>query len=254
MKNVFKPTRLPLLILCAGGIGLLLRIWLLSTGVDDKGLLVSGHPAEILLWLLTAAVAAGLLYLTKDLVEAGKYRFNFPASDIGGIGAFLAAGGIGITALVELIGQSGTFSVVVGLLGLLMVPTLIFLGRCRQKGLRPAPVFHTVLSLYLMLRLIGFYRHWSSDPQLQDYCFQLLATVCLMLAVYQHAAFDAGIGRRRPCAFFSLAAVYFCCLSLTDWAGIPFFLGTGAWMVTNLCSLIPMPGRRLFRNRREEEP
>lgn len=253
MKNIFKPTKLPLLILCAGGIGLLLRLWLLGTGVDDKGLLVSGHPAEILLWLLTAAVAAMLAYLTKDLVEAGKYRFNFPASDIGGIGTFLAAGGIGITALTELIGKSGTFPVLLGLMGLLMVPVLVFLGYCRRKGIRPAPIFHTLISLYLMVRLIGFYRHWSSDPQLQDYCFRLLATVCLMLAVYQRAAFDAGIGKRRPCAFFSLAAVYFCCLSLTDWGEIPFFLGTGAWMITNLCSLIPMPGRRIFRSRREEE-
>ena len=80
MKNIFKATNLPALIMGTGGLGLLLRVWLMSSGIDDKGFLVGSHPAHILLWLLVAVVLVMLLLLTKDLVAAPNYDFNFPKS------------------------------------------------------------------------------------------------------------------------------------------------------------------------------
>lgn len=244
MKKLLNPTNLPCIILAAGGIGLLLRIWLLGTGTDGKGFLVSGHPAEVLIWILTAAVIALLLYCTRRLLEASKYQFNFPQSLIGAIGCMLGAFGIAITSLSELLLNPDTLTLIASILGFLSAAALLFTSHCRWKGLQPNILCHALISLYLMFRLIGQYRHWSSDPQLQDYCFQLLATVCLMLAAYHRATFDANAGKRRPHTFFHLAAVYFCCLSLAGSDNIAFYLGTGAWMMTDLCSLIPLPEQK----------
>ncbi len=241
MKNIFSPKNLPWAVLAASGIGLLLRIWLLIAGTDEKGFLMSGHPADILLWILTAATIAMVLLCTRRLQQAAKYQFNFPQSMTGAIGCALGAAGIAIVSVAELLSYDDTLALVSAIMGLLGAGALGYLGYCRQKGLHPSVLCHTVISLFLMLRLINQYRHWSSDPQLQDYCFQLLATVCLMLAAYHRATFDANAGNRRPHAFFHLCAVYFCCLSLAGTDGIAFYLGTGIWMLTDLCSLIPMP-------------
>ena len=74
LRTVFK--HLPKYVLAAGGVGLLLRIWLLSN-TDDKGFLVSNPVATVLLWAVAIAVPAILFYLTRELTEAKKYSFNF---------------------------------------------------------------------------------------------------------------------------------------------------------------------------------
>ena len=229
--------------MATGGIGLLLRLWLFSTA-DDSGLLPVWHISEILLWILTIAVIGLLLYATWDLVEAAKYRFNFPESMPGCVGAWLGALGIGGTCVIELLTSPDFITTITAILGLVSAGVLVFIGNCRRRGLHPSTLFHALICVFLMLRLICQYRHWSSDPQLQDYCFQILAIVCLMLASYHRATFNANFGKRRPYAFFNLAAVYFCCLALPGWENTAFFLGCGVWMFTDICNLTPMPRGR----------
>ena len=56
MKRVFRFPIYPRLPLGAGFLGLLLRIWLFATGLDEKNLLSVTHPAHILILVLTVAV------------------------------------------------------------------------------------------------------------------------------------------------------------------------------------------------------
>lgn len=240
MKKFLNTSNLPLITLICGAVGFLLRIWLLSTGFDEKGLIVSGHPAIWLLWLLCIAMIVILVLGTSRLLEAPKYRFNFPASLPGGIGTALAAAGILICTLVEAFAGPDFFGIAVCVAGAITVPTLCWIGYCRWKGIHPSPVFHVAASVYLLLRLVWMYRQWSSDPQLQDYVFQLLALICLMLACYNRSAFDANMGNRRFYAIFSLGAVFCCLVSLPGCDSAVFFLSAGVWMLTNLCSLMPM--------------
>ena len=74
MKSILKPQNLPWITSACGGIGLLLRLWLLVSA-DSSGFLPVWHISEILLWLLTAAVIGLLLYATRNLTQAAKYRF-----------------------------------------------------------------------------------------------------------------------------------------------------------------------------------
>ena len=244
MKKLLNPMSLPWVTLAAGAAGLVLRLWLLASRADETGMLAPGvHPAAVLLWLLTAAMVALLWLATDRLLEGAKYRFNFPPSLQSAIGCLLGGASILVTCIIELIVYSDTLNLLTCLLGFLSAAALVYVAYCRWKGLRMNILFHGAVCLYLMLRLVGQYRHWSSDPQLLDYCFQLMATVCIMLSVYHRAAFDADSGNRRLYAVFHLGAVYFCCLSLVGSENIVFYLGIGIWMFFDLCSLRPMPRR-----------
>ena len=240
MKKTFNPALLPYIILGCGAAGALLRVWLFATGVDEKGLIVSGHPATWLVWVLSSLVVIILILGSTRLLEAAKYSFNFPASIPGAIGTFLAAAGIGICTVVEFSARPDLFGTVVCITGILSVPVLCFIGFCRWKGAHPSAVSHVLVSVYLLLRLVWMYRQWSSDPQLQDYVFQLLALTCLMLASYHRSAFDADMGIRRSYVIFNLAAVFFCVVSLPECDSMVFYLSAGVWMLTDMCSLLPM--------------
>lgn len=240
MKRYLTTANLPWFALGSSAIGLLLRIWLLTAGFDEGGLMYPWHAAAILLWVLTAVVAAVVIWGCRNIVEASKYGFNFPASQIGAAGTAAAALGILVSCILQLVDGADSFSTVAVILGFLAVGCLLFTANCRLKGQHPQIYFHGLVSVYLIFRLVSQYRVWSPDPQLQDYCFQLLATICLMLACYHRTMFDANMGKRRLYAIFSLLAVFFCLVSVPgchDWL---FYLTCGAWMVTNLCSLIAL--------------
>ncbi len=239
MKKFLNPIFLPVVALGAGAIGLLLRLWHLSTGLDAKGLPIRGHAAEILLWLLTVVTMVLIFLMTRTLYGKKRYHHNFPPSLLGAIGSVAGALGIGLTSVTTLGTNPVGIDAVCGWAGLVVFFLLVYLGFCRLKGLRPTASAHTLIALYLMLRLISFYRHWSADPILLDYCFQLLANVCLMLAVYQRAAFSAKMGRRHSYVFFALVGVYFCCLSLVTWEDITLYLALALWVLTDLCDLSP---------------
>lgn len=243
MKKILTPKYLPLVTLAASLLGLLLRIWLLGTD-NGKGFIIRGHISAVLLYILTAAFIVYLFLATRPLVEGNKYRYNFPPSMLGAVGTLIAAFAFGVTSILEWIGTTDTLTVIASLLGIISMFALVFVAHCRWKGNHPSTLFHIVVCAYLMLRLICMYRQWSADPQLQDYSFQLLGIVCMMLAAYHRATFDANFGKRHSYIFFALASVYFCCLSLAGPDHILFFLGSAVWFFTNLCSLTPMKRKK----------
>lgn len=236
---------LPWITLIVGAMGLLLRVWQLSTE-NDRGFIIRGHISGILLCILSLVFLAVLLVAVQPLEQAGKYSFNFPASLPGAIGTLIAALAFGLTSLVELFSAGNTLTEVVGILSAV---ALVFVARCRWKGLHPSTLFHIIICLWLVLRLLDLYRQWSADPQLQDYCYQLLAMVCLMLTTYQRATFDANFGKRKFYSFFSLAGVYFCCLSIAGPGNIWFYMGAACWLITDQCDLTPMPAEFLEKKK-----
>ena len=240
MRKLINPKHLPLWALLTGGICLLLRVWLMTTGIDEKGFFVTGHLAAILLSIVVLGVMVALFFLTKDLLEATKYSFNFPASDVCSYGAFVGAAGLFIASFVDIFTAIDTLETICAVAGIIAAALLAFNGICRRRGIAPSMLIHIGIGVYLMLRLVSYYRHWSADPQILDYCFQLVATASLLLSTYQRASFDAQEGQRRPYAFFCLTTIFFSCASLTGWSNILFFLSVIIWQITDLCSLIPL--------------
>lgn len=244
MNISIKPEQLKYGVLGAGGLGLVLRIALYTTGTDEKGLLISGHWAHSALWLLTFAVFVLLALFCRKLQGPEEYRDCYPASSAAGIGGLLAAAVILITTIGEIGTLAGALGTVSTVLGFSAAVSLVLLAVCRMTGAKPLFLFHGVVCIYFALRMVCQYRYWSSDPQLQDYFFYLTAYVALMLTAYQQAAFDAGMGQHRRLWFLSLAAVYLCCLSLKGTRDTLLLLCAGIWAFTNLTSLTAKPRRQ----------
>lgn len=242
MKHYLKHENLPWLTLLCGGFGMLLRIWLLSTE-NALGFIARGHISQILLTLLTVAFLALIGISSLSLSQGNKYRFNFPASLSGAIGTAVAALGCAVVSIQELTVAANRVESACALLGLVSAAVLLFVGYCRWKGSHPSFLTHTIVCVWLMLHLICLFRVWSSDPQLEDYCYPLLAIVFAMLTAYQRATFDANFGKRSTHTFFSLAGVYCCILSLAGPENKLLYLSLGLWMFCDLCRLTPMPRR-----------
>ncbi len=242
-KNLLNPKNLPWTCLWAGALGYFLVLIISLTGISGKSLTPTGSVLYGLLWVIIAAVGGLFVYLTRDLQQGAKFRFNFPASNAGAIGAAAAAAGILITCFGK-IGPADALAAADLILGLLSVGALGFIAYCRSKGLHPSVLFYTVICLYLMVDLICLYRLRSADPLVWKYCFSLLASVSVMLAAYQNAAFAANAGSRRMHTLSHLAAACLCLVCL-PWSETPlFYLGMAAWMMTNYCNLTPMPRTR----------
>lgn len=195
----------------------------------------------LLLWVLTVGFIGLLVWRTRALKQAPKYSFNFPPSLWGAVGTAAAAVGVLTASINKMFSATDALASLDVVLGFSSVAALVFLSVCRWKGNHPSAVFHAIICLYLMVDLVSVYRLRSSDPQVWEYCFSLLASVTLMLSCYYDAEFAANTGNRNKQALSHMAAVFLCLLSLPSAENPIFYLTMAVWMFTNLCNLTPMP-------------
>lgn len=236
MNRYLKPSVLPVATLAAGAVGLALRIWLMEAGEDARGLLVTTHPAHILVFVLTALVMAALFFCVRPLNAVKRYSDLFPRHRLSGAGCIVAAAGILWVSLRERNLRTDMVTNVCLILGILAAICLVVIAICRFRQLRPVCYFHAVVTLFLMVHLVSQYRLWSSEPQLQVYFFPLLSSVFLMLTTYYSAALDAKKASRRWFVFYNQSALFFCCVSIRSEIGL-FYLMMAFWMFSGLCTL-----------------
>ena len=235
-----KTKYLPIFSIILGLTGFALRLWLFRTGVDHKGLLLAEHPANSLTFLLTGIFLLGNFLWTRNLRKIRSHKKLYPASWVALIGCICAAAGIALTTLYELQVKQDLITTITMVLAALSAISLVLLGVGRLKGLRPNFLMQAMLTVYLMFHLVSQYRLWSSEPQLQVYCFQLLASVFLMLSVFHGTVLDTQVGSRRMFVFFNQGALFFCCMSFVgDWWF--FYTAMGIFCATNVCSLKDKP-------------
>ena len=222
----------------AGLIGTALCSVSLSAGVDDRGLVPAGQPTFILTCVLMALVVGLLLFLLRKLRGELPYAELFPANMFSPIGNLAAMAGVAFNAYRILTTATTPFAKLAAISGFLAALCLGAIAYFRYKQQRPSYIFHGVVTVHLLLFLIYRYQDWNTQPQLQLYFTQLMASVFLMLAFYQHTALDAGIGKRRDFTFFNLGAVCFCCMAAVsaDWM---FYAGLGLCCLASPCSLKP---------------
>lgn len=239
MKKLLDTKNLPRLVTVLGCTGWLLRMWLYRFAVDAKNLLVRNHPLELLLWLVTAGAAVLIAVKVWKLDGSRAYEDNFRASSWAGMGHFAAAAGILVTVLFAQETTQGSLYALWKGLGILAALALAWAGVSRMQGSRPLFLTHLAACAFLLIHMVGHYRGWSGNPQLQDYVFDLLGCVALTLFAYYETAFDAGMGRRRMQLATGLLAAYFGYVAVSGSQYPLLYAGGVAWALTDLCSLTP---------------
>ena len=230
MPLAVKPNRIKNLMLAVGLLGLILRSILFATGIDYKGLLVTGHWADIAVWLLTALVIGLICLSMRKCTGSESYDATFPKSTICAAGSILAACGF----LLSPVPATGKFAFVEPIFRILAAAALVAVAFCRFQGKKTSILLHGMVCVYLALRIVYLYQLWSADPQLQQYAFYLGAHVALMLSCYQLAAFDADSGNHRSLWSWALAGIYLCLTAIAASEDAFFLICCAFWMFSTL--------------------
>lgn len=202
-----------------------LRWRLLTTAVDEKGLLAAGHPLSAVCWILTAlAVLLTVLCFRKEpktVCLAG-----------GTVSGVLRA--VAMIVACVLFWNSDLLGKVAALAA--AVTAVVSLGSLVIKKI-PAAVLDIPMLVFFLLCLLSRYQVWSAEPELQRYCFALLALVCLMMATYQRSAVSLGMAKGRLFLGSGCLGVFFAFAAATDRGFAVLFLVLGTWMLTELASI-----------------
>lgn len=216
-----------------------LRRQLYLTAVDHKGLLLRVTPMEIVLLLLTAGVLGLLLLSLGKNDGTGRYEDYRWSRVSAALGHVVMAAGIRYAVLTGVPSETGYLGIVWQWLGMAAPVCLLLAGIVRLFDRKPFFLLHVIPCLFLLAQIVNNYQIWSSDPQMQDYLFALLATLALALFGYYMAAFEADCGNERMLRFTGLAAV-FLCLTELGWSSAPLlYLGGAFWALTGMCSVVP---------------
>ena len=232
-----KNKTLPSIVLAAGLFGAALRWLLYALTTDAKNLIPLGNPLEILLWVVTAAVAVliclRIIPLRNAENDPDRFCRNLPAA----LGSLAAALGIGVTALQGQTNVTGTLSLVWTVLGFSAAAALAVVSYCRFRGREPFFGMHTLACIFFAMHLVISYRGWSSNPQLMDYVFSLFASLGMMLFAFYHSCLEAGMAKLRLLPLAGLLTAYCCLVALSGSSNFLLYLGGALWSLTNLYRL-----------------
>lgn len=252
----------------AGAASLALHRYMMENCFDAKGLLIDGNLPGKLLWVVGIAFAVFLALALRTIGGDGSYGDNFPRCLLSG-SLLLAAGAAMFWAIPGL--DLGTGEPIPGTAGLsllvqsvtgtairylpwLAAASMVVLGVFRLAGKRPWPIFGGVICLFYMLMLVTNYRLWSADPQLQDYAYQLLAGVLLMLCSFHRTCCDAGVIQRRKLLATGLSAAVCCMAALSGQFQWGFYLASGLWATGCQCNVAVLPPDPEPEEEAEAEP
>ena len=244
MKNLLKIKSPLLLVLGLGFLGFLLRLWTLAGGPDDMGL----YPDHFFVWcfLLIVSFLCGIAVILSimPLRKNGKYADHFPASLPAAICSGLAALAIFLSCFRLTAGLHVFAGFFVVLMGTLAAASFAMGAIARYQGKRPAFWIHAVPCLYLCVRLFLCCRAWGSVTQAGNFLFPFLASVFILLAVYQLTCFDVNLGNRRMNLLWNLLGIYTCMVSLTKSDDILFYACMSLYLLTHLCVTTPLRPRK----------
>lgn len=225
MKHPFRFSILPYFTLGAGGLGLVLRLWLFSA-VDSKNLLPVNHPADPLLYILSAVVL-GILFLATRIpkpLPGGKkvHRILCGICYVVAAAALLFTGCSGFFTSTGILETLASAAYLVGAAAALVMAALTYYKKRLPFGLM------AVFTAVLMLTTISLCRKWGIEPQLQVYFFPLMASVFTVLSAYQRTALTIRAGKLHLFTFFNQSALFFCLVSCLSANRLVYF-GLACW-------------------------
>ncbi len=232
MKRRFNSIPIILFAFLAGLIGLGLQFWLQQTGIDQNGLLISGHKATYLLLGLSTCVVLILFYISTGVPKDMHYSELANKRKASAFGSFIGILGIVITAFYSKLSDPlmvACLFAVIFLLWQLYVQkkkTLRFWSCCG-------------VTVFLLVLPLTQYPIWCIETQLQVYTYPLLASLSLLLASYHRTEAELGLYHGKRIVFFHAASIYFGVICATTELGL-LLCGLALWCAFDLPRLQPV--------------
>lgn len=228
-----------LLTLAAAAGAYLLRSQQLEQAFDETGKMIAGMGRGPFVWICLAAlvVFAVVCFLMKRRetydVIAGRSLLVMALT--------MAAAVIMIFGCVSnFLDLDQMTDVLVATGGVVTAICWVLVGLDRVRN-RPLPAAaYMVPALIFAVELICEFRYWSRDPQILDYCFDLLSLICVMIATFHLGGFCFDKGHRRTSVFFHMAGVFFTAAAMVDGSTASRARCCAAllWMLANLIVLL----------------
>lgn len=216
-----KTKLFPMLSAVLGVAAAILRGLLYARAVDEKGLLVSGHPLTYAVWALAAA-AAVLALLSMPGAKAWDDR---PSPVLAGADLLLAVA-IAAALLFRQGGDTAVLSIARLILGGAAVVGMAVSGILRIRGRKPDFLCAVSVCLFFLVSTLVQYPQWSRQTQIMGYAFSLGMYLSLSLFAYYQAALARKLPAAKQRRFVGMLAVFFCAAS--D-AFLPLRLAAGLW-------------------------
>lgn len=229
----------PLLGLALGLVGAGCRFLLYALGMDEKGLLVPGHPAAIALWVVTAAAVLAAVLAAMTFREDNKAPDETCRSIPEALGTAVMALGVLSTLLLPENNGIATLLRLHRILSVLAFFCLLAAAVFRLMG-KPVPFgCYAGAAVFFFVHVVTRYRAWSGNPQMADYLHALGAGLCLSLVSYYETALVVGLGGRRQRFALGILGI-FCCVAAAARGEYPALHLCGAvWILSVLLTVRP---------------
>lgn len=235
----------PLLGLALGLVGAGCRFLLYALGMDEKGLLVPGHPAAIALWVVTAAAVLAAVLAAMTFREDNKAPDETCRSIPEALGTAVMALGVLSTLLLPENNGIATLLRLHRILSVLAFFCLLAAAVFRLMG-KPVPFgCYAGAAVFFFVHVVTRYRAWSGNPQMADYLHALGAGLCLSLVSYYETALVVGLGGRRQRFALGILGI-FCCIAAAARGEYPALHLCGAvWILSVLLTVRPGESKEL---------
>lgn len=235
----------PLLGLALGLVGAGCRFLLYALGMDEKGLLVPGHPAAVLLWVVTAAAILTAVLAAMTFREDNKAPDETCRSIPEALGTAVMALGVLSTLLLTENNGIATLLRLHRILSVLAFFCLLAAAVFRLMG-KPVPFgCYAGAAVFFFVHVVTRYRAWSGNPQMADYLHALGAGLCLSLVSYYETALVVGLGGRRQRFALGILGI-FCCVAAAARGEYPALHLCGAvWILSVLLTVRPGESKEL---------
>lgn len=235
----------PLLGLALGLVGAGCRFLLYALGMDEKGLLVPGHPAAVLLWVVTAAAVLAAVLAAMTFREDNKAPDETCRSIPEALGTAVMALGVLSTLILPENNGIATLLRLHRILSVLAFFCLLAAAMFRLMG-KPVPFgCYAGAAVFFFVHVVTRYRAWSGNPQMADYLHALGAGLCLSLVSYYETALVVGLGGRRQRFALGILGI-FCCVAAAARGEYPALHLCGAvWILSVLLTVRPGESKEL---------
>lgn len=205
-----KLGRWPVIIgtILAAGAAYLLRLRQLGQMYDGEGLVIRGMGMGPLTWLCAAAVL-GAAVCARLLLPQKEYAAVDSAAPGVLLCSLAGAAGMALGSVALALDLERSYDMLLAAGGLVTAICWAAAALDRDRGRRIPAALLLLPTLFFAVELVLEFRNWSKDPAILDYCFDLLALICIMCASFELGGFCFDQGRRRSAVFFCCCAAVF---------------------------------------------